>query len=887
MPGASGRRTGDRRRRRRRPGARARAARRPRDRRLRLGHRRQGSPPPRRRGARVERHPAAKDATDLELALDAAIALEPSPDRRRRLGRRPARPPARLGAPPRRRALRGAPRSTRISAMRASTSSAARARSTGTPGDLLTLLPVHGPAEGVTTDGLEYPLRGETLPAGHEPRRLERLLRLRGPHHGRARLPARRPPRPRDARNPCDDLSQGLASCSRCSRRLLAAGCGGSGDSSASKEVVLVTHDSFAIPKAGEGRVRAGERPAAEDPPGRRRRRGRQPGAADEGEPAGRRALRDRQQPALARPRRGALRAVRGEGPRPGRRAPTDSIPTHRVTPIDHGDVCLNVDRKWFASRGIAPPTLARRPHRARATASCSSSRTPPPRPRGSRSCSRTRRPLRRGRLAGLLAPAARERRARRRRLGGGVHAAVLGRRRQQGNAADRRLLRDEPGGGGDLRRRSRPTTAPTAVVAASCFRQVEFAGVLGGAKNVDGAHALIDFMLSERFQAALPESMFVLPVRDGHAAAGRVPPLCRLAGRTRSSCLRPRSARTATAGSTSGRRPSSAERAPGAPPRSLVPAAFVAALLRLPARSRSSSAALTRRRWPLAPDGHRRTALVHDLAGGRLDRCSRSSPACRSRGRSAGSGSAAARSRARSCSCRSSCRRSSSPRRSSRCSRTATSGGIWAILAAHVFFNVAVVTRIVGGAWATIDPASRRGGGRPRRGAVAAGPRGDAAAAGSRPLRVRGADVPLLLHVVRRHPDPRRPRRGRRSRPRSTTARHGCSTCRPRPRSRCSSSEPSRSCWRSRASSRRRAGVAGTLDRASATCCAGRRGRERVALVAVLGARRARARCSRSPSSSTGRSAAGARSSGRRPRSSSSRGRRPSTRSRSRASRR
>ena len=29
-------------------------------------------------GARVARHPAAKDATDLELALDAAIALEPA-----------------------------------------------------------------------------------------------------------------------------------------------------------------------------------------------------------------------------------------------------------------------------------------------------------------------------------------------------------------------------------------------------------------------------------------------------------------------------------------------------------------------------------------------------------------------------------------------------------------------------------------------------------------------------------------------------------------------------------------------------------------------------------------------------------------------------------------
>ena len=39
---------------------------------------------------------------------------------------------------------------------------------------------------------------------------------------------------------------------------------------------------------------------------------------------------------------------------------------------------------------------------------------------------------------------------------------------------------------------------------------------MLDGAKNVEGAHALIDFMLSERFQAALPESMFVLPVRTG-----------------------------------------------------------------------------------------------------------------------------------------------------------------------------------------------------------------------------------------------------------------------------------------------------------------------------------------------------------------------------------
>ena len=60
------------------------------------------------------------------------------------------------------------------------------------------------------------------------------------------------------------------------------------------------------------------------------------------------------------------------------------------------------------------------------------------------------------------------------------------------------------------------PATAPTAAVTASCFRQIELAGVLAGAKNVKGARALIDFMLSERFQASLPESMFVLPVRTG-----------------------------------------------------------------------------------------------------------------------------------------------------------------------------------------------------------------------------------------------------------------------------------------------------------------------------------------------------------------------------------
>ena len=36
----------------------------------------------------------------------------------------------------------------------------------GVPGELLTLVPLGGAATGVTTDGLEYPLRGETLAPG-------------------------------------------------------------------------------------------------------------------------------------------------------------------------------------------------------------------------------------------------------------------------------------------------------------------------------------------------------------------------------------------------------------------------------------------------------------------------------------------------------------------------------------------------------------------------------------------------------------------------------------------------------------------------------------------------------------------------------------------------
>jgi thiamine transport system substrate-binding protein len=51
-----------------------------------------------------------------------------------------------------------------------------------------------------------------------------------------------------------------------------------------------------------------------------------------------------------------------------------------------------------------------------------------------------------------------------------------------------------------------------------TCFRQVEYAGVLAGAANPEGARALIEFLLSPQVQAALPDNMYVFPVRDGVA---------------------------------------------------------------------------------------------------------------------------------------------------------------------------------------------------------------------------------------------------------------------------------------------------------------------------------------------------------------------------------
>jgi thiamine pyrophosphokinase len=115
--------------------------------------------------ARVERHPRAKDATDLELALDLALGLRPR--RILVIGSGSGRPDHTFGQLQ----LLGADAygAVEIDAQLgpASIHVIRGERSLiGTPGELISLFALHGHAVGVVTEGLVYPLNGELLAPG-------------------------------------------------------------------------------------------------------------------------------------------------------------------------------------------------------------------------------------------------------------------------------------------------------------------------------------------------------------------------------------------------------------------------------------------------------------------------------------------------------------------------------------------------------------------------------------------------------------------------------------------------------------------------------------------------------------------------------------------------
>ena len=116
-------------------------------------------------GAVVERHPAAKDATDLELALDAALARDATAIHV--VGVAGGRLDHFLGNVLLLASPRYAP--ARVDAHVGGSHVIVvhdHGALDGTPGQLCSLLPLGGPAVGVLTAGLRYPLRRETLPPG-------------------------------------------------------------------------------------------------------------------------------------------------------------------------------------------------------------------------------------------------------------------------------------------------------------------------------------------------------------------------------------------------------------------------------------------------------------------------------------------------------------------------------------------------------------------------------------------------------------------------------------------------------------------------------------------------------------------------------------------------
>ena len=190
----------------------------------------------------------------------------------------------------------------------------------------------------------------------------------------------------------------------------------------------------------------------------------------------------------------------------------TALVPGHELTPVDFGDVCINYDINWFTTHNIDPPRslddLTEPAYKDLLVVENPSTSSPG--------------------LAFLMATVA--------------HSGKNGWqdywRALRANGVEvvdgwTTAYEDEfSGAAGSTGSRplvvsygSSPpaevifadpprTDAPTAVVESTCFRQVEFTGVLRGTKHENEARKLVDFLISETFQNELPLNLFVYPAR-------------------------------------------------------------------------------------------------------------------------------------------------------------------------------------------------------------------------------------------------------------------------------------------------------------------------------------------------------------------------------------
>jgi thiamine transport system substrate-binding protein len=189
---------------------------------------------------------------------------------------------------------------------------------------------------------------------------------------------------------------------------------------------------------------------------------------------------------------------------------------SQRLTPIDFGDVCLNYDKNWFAEQGLAPPQQL-----ADLTETAYEGLTVVENPATSSPG-----------LAFLLAT-----------IGVfGTEGDYTYRDYWADLRANDVLVTDgweeaywgQFSGASDGSRpivvsyASSPPVevvfadppieeSPTAAVTApdTCFRQIEFVGILKGTEHEELAQAFVDFMLSREFQEDIPLNMFVFPANS------------------------------------------------------------------------------------------------------------------------------------------------------------------------------------------------------------------------------------------------------------------------------------------------------------------------------------------------------------------------------------
>ncbi|MFJ3638220.1 thiamine ABC transporter substrate binding subunit [Streptomyces sp. NPDC090108] len=192
----------------------------------------------------------------------------------------------------------------------------------------------------------------------------------------------------------------------------------------------------------------------------------------------------------------------------------------NRVTPVDHGDICVNYDKAWFAKHRLTPPRtfadLAEPAYRNLLVTENAATSSPG--------------------LGFLLGSAARygdkgdkgwqgywkKLKDNGVKVVDGWEQAYY--QEFSGSSEGRKAGGDRPlvvsyassPPAEVIYAGKRPATAPTGVATGTCFRQTEFAGLLSGARNSKGGKAFIDFLLTREFQQDMPLNMFVYPVVKG-----------------------------------------------------------------------------------------------------------------------------------------------------------------------------------------------------------------------------------------------------------------------------------------------------------------------------------------------------------------------------------